>query len=440
MAGPWEKYATPQAPQGPWMKYSQPQQPVQAQAAGPMAWEDVGSQAMQNLGPSALEAGKSFVQPFLHPIQTARGIADIGKGALQHAGIMEPGPEMEAASAVKQHFVDRYGNTERFKKTLATDPVGSFMDISTIALPARAPLVASKASRVAAKVPSVQKLKSDAGAKYTAAKRSGHVFSAQDYDSLVADIGQTLVNEGAHPKLHPKAVAVVQEMARYVGKPMGVQDMQTMRRLAKAVGKSLEPDERRLGQIIKTKIDAMIEPAVPEFAEANKLWSQAKKGEEIERLIATGERKGKSWFTGSGSENAIRRQFETMASNEKRMRGFSKAERKAIEKTAEGTRLQRVLRNVGKMAPTGVIPGLGGGAIYQLFGPHAAGAAMGVGATARMAATRATRNNAALASALARSGGKLPKVDNPEARARLAAALYQSGELTDERKLNRGMY
>lgn len=128
----------------------------------PMDWSDVGEQAVSNLGPSLYHAGAAMVQPFLHPIDTAQSLYDIGKGAVSKAeGALgfeqDPAEKAKAETsinAVRDYFVDRYGSMEGFKKALATDPAGVGLDLSTAitgpaSLAVRAPGVAGKLGSVA---------------------------------------------------------------------------------------------------------------------------------------------------------------------------------------------------------------------------------------------------------------------------------------------------
>lgn len=116
-----------------------PQQQTQARyrlvkPEKPLEWSDVPREALRNVMPSAAKYASDFVQPFIHPIDTAESIYSLGKGAVQHAtGHEGPAtPEMQQASAVKKYFTDRYGTEEGWKQALAKDPVGVMGDLSTV--------------------------------------------------------------------------------------------------------------------------------------------------------------------------------------------------------------------------------------------------------------------------------------------------------------------
>lgn len=119
----------------------------------PMAWGDVGTGAIKNIGPSAIQFAKDIAQPFIHPIDTAENLKNLGHGILQKTGIL-PGSEHEKyADAVGQFFAERYGGIENVKKTLATDPVGLASDLSLLftgggSLAARAPGILGKTGEI----------------------------------------------------------------------------------------------------------------------------------------------------------------------------------------------------------------------------------------------------------------------------------------------------
>ena len=143
---------------------AQPPQPQPAQPTGEQ-WQitsmpeqsltmgQVASQAVRNLPGSAAQFARDIAQPVLHPIETAKNVAELGTGLVQLAIPGEQGNE-ETARAVGQFFADRYGGIENIKRTLATDPVGFAADISTVltgggAAAVRAGGLAGRAGRVA---------------------------------------------------------------------------------------------------------------------------------------------------------------------------------------------------------------------------------------------------------------------------------------------------
>lgn len=128
----------------------------QATPAAPadISWSDVPSMALGNLGPSAGQVVKDTIQPFIHPIETAKSLANLGLGVAQKAIPGEQSSE-KYADAVGAFFADRYGGMDKFKNTLATDPAGVIADLSAVfsgggTLAARAPGMMGKAGRAVA--------------------------------------------------------------------------------------------------------------------------------------------------------------------------------------------------------------------------------------------------------------------------------------------------
>jgi len=112
--------------------------------SGSLGWTDVPRKAVENIGPSALQFGKDIVQPFLHPVETAESLKNLGHGLLQKTNILHGDEYKKYPEAVGQFFADRYGGVENLKKTLAEDPVGFASDLSLVltggaALPAKIP-------------------------------------------------------------------------------------------------------------------------------------------------------------------------------------------------------------------------------------------------------------------------------------------------------------
>jgi hypothetical protein len=110
------------------------------------AWSDVPSEALANVMPSAQKFVGGLVEAVTSPVQTTKGLLDLGAGALQNAlpkqvvdfvNKFAANPQaaqqaVQVANAVGGMYKDRYGSIEGIKNTFATDPVGAVADLSTL--------------------------------------------------------------------------------------------------------------------------------------------------------------------------------------------------------------------------------------------------------------------------------------------------------------------
>jgi len=121
--------------------------------------------ALQNAPESAVRFGKSMVEPFMHPQETASALGELGKGAyskVQGAFGVEQDPtekaQKEAAiDAAGQALKEQYGSIGGWKKSFATRPVETFGDISIPftggeTLLAKAPGILGEAGKLSGKV------------------------------------------------------------------------------------------------------------------------------------------------------------------------------------------------------------------------------------------------------------------------------------------------
>ena len=114
---------------------------------------DMISMAVDNLGSSAVQAGKDLVTPFVEPVETAKALGNLALGTAQKVIPGEQSSE-KYADAVGQFFANRYGGVEELKNTIAKDPAGFLLDFSTIlsgggTLAARAPGKVGKIAKTA---------------------------------------------------------------------------------------------------------------------------------------------------------------------------------------------------------------------------------------------------------------------------------------------------
>jgi hypothetical protein len=107
---------------------------------------EVPAAALKNLPKSAGKFVGGIYEAVTSPIQTAKGLIDVGAGAIQNVlpqGVVDfvnsfsSDPSnaeraVTAANAVGGMFKDRYGDYDKIKRTLAEDPVGAAADLSTL--------------------------------------------------------------------------------------------------------------------------------------------------------------------------------------------------------------------------------------------------------------------------------------------------------------------
>lgn len=269
-------------------------------------------------------------------------------------------------------------------------------------------------------VPAVDDLKSQAGAIYDAAKNSGVTFSQPAVKQVADSIAAKAITEGIDPTLHPGATAALKRLQEAATSGMTVQNAQTIRRVLAAAGRDpMNPDQARIASMMVRDFDAFVGQSVPELAGANALYSQAKKGQLIEEAIQRARDAVGANYSAAGMDTALRQQFRSLLNNSRALRGFSEQEIAAIRRVVEGGPVQNFLRLIGKAAPTGAVSfGAAGGVPFMVgnaiggpaLGATMAGGVMGAGFGARSLASGMSMNNAQMAAAIARSGGKVPQL------------------------------
>jgi hypothetical protein len=265
---------------------------------------------------------------------------------------------------------------------------------------ASAPFAAGATSRLTQK-PSVNDLKAQASEQYDIAKLSGFQFKNNAFKKNAIDIQTTLKQEGFDKDLHPNINAAINRLVKD-GTPKTLQNVETLRKVAKAPAASINADERRLAQVMIEKLDDFVENAQPNqimagkntnansvLKDARKFYSQAKKGEILDDIFNSAELRSEANYSQSGMENALRRKLVNLADNKKLMRTFTKEEQADIIKTAKGGPIQNTLRWAGKLSPSSVIAGAGGSYLgASLLGPAGAVIAPMVGAASKYGATQ----------------------------------------------------
>ena len=289
--------------------------------------------------------------------------------------------------------------------------------------------VAGKASRMAAQttgkafksvttqaeLPTLTELRNAKNAAYKAADESGVVISRGALNRLKTELVNDLKKEGIDKALHPKSVAAVNRILESKGQ-LSLSEIETLRKIANDAKGAIEKADARLGAHIVDKIDDFeanlsasdvvggSHDSATVYRAARALNTKLSKAEQIQNLFHRAELNAPN-FSGSGMENALRTEFRALAKDQRKMRRFSAEEQAAIKKVALGGPVENSLRQLGKLAPTGVVSaGMGTMAGFAVGGPAGAASVPAIGLASRAAATRMTMKNALNAEKLMRTG------------------------------------
>lgn len=286
---------------------------------------------------------------------------------------------------------------------------------------------------------------------YKEAEDAGLLINPRSLETSVKELATELKKGGLDPTLHAEATAALKRLAEKRLEPVTLQDLDTLRQIALDAAASPKAGERRLAGMIKDKIDDFVlnlsdkdvissvgkpEEAVAALTKAREFWSKSAKLDKVADLVDRAQTSA-SGFSGSGFENALRTEFRALAKNKSAMRTFTAQEQDAIKKVARGGALENTARNVGKLAPTGIVSGaLGGGAgaaLGGMIGMPVAGAVAvgGLGFAGRRLATVLTKRNIAnLEKAIITGGPTKAAVASLERSKALLGALEQSAAAT----------
>ena len=266
---------------------------------------------------------------------------------------------------------------------------------------------------------SLDDLRQASQANYAVADAAQGAIPMPVYSTFVTNLTKKLKGEGADAMLHPKAARVLDLMERNADAPATLQDLQILRRQFGAAAKSIEPDERRLGQIAIDELDDFVENSAGELGgvlkEGRQLWARMRKAELIEETI------DRATTRASGVESGLRNEFSKLYRNKKLMRGFNEEEKNAIKSVFEGTAGQNALRILGGLSlgegqRRNVLSALvGGGVGMAAMGPGGGMAGLAgpaiVGGVAQKLAEAGTKRRAQLARAI--TAGPRPAPSGP---------------------------
>lgn len=264
--------------------------------------------------------------------------------------------------------------------------------------------------------PDIETINKAKKAAYDQLDNFGVKVQAKTYDRFADNLTSILNKEGVDPTLTPKATAALNRIVSEKGSPKTLQELDTIRKIARGAANDIDKTEARLGAIIIDELDSGINKLSDEiggkFKEARGLAQRGFRSQAINDMIENAS------HTASGMENGLRIEARKILKNPKRRKGFSDDEIKALKEIEQGTSAANTAKFLGKFGISegqatsmlGASIGIGGGgAIGAAFG-GTAGAGIGalaipaIGQIAKKTAQRLTLNNAKFADDLARSG------------------------------------
>jgi hypothetical protein len=287
-------------------------------------------------------------------------------------------------------------------------------------------LLQSRAVRnIARNAPSMDDLRARATALYNQADQAA-ALPRTGLAPAVQGITDDARNLAMDPMLTPTASRVADNLADAATSPdpnITFRELDVLRRQANIpAGDFTNPAQAAIGSRMIEGIDDFIDQADPALSEAlgeaRDMWSRLRRSETIENAISRAQNQA------SGFENGIRVQFRALLNNPRAMRGFTAAEREAIEGVVRGSTLGNAMRLLGKFGfdfqqntnALGAALGAGVGSLGGL--PFAIGVPA-VGSAARFASERMTNAGANRVLGLLANGGisNVPQVSQAGANA-----------------------
>ncbi len=234
--------------------------------------------------------------------------------------------------------------------------------------------VTPKNLRPGANAPQLDQIEGMKNEAYQLADELGVTYTPDSYQNLIANLETRLASEGIDPVLHQRATRTLSRMQDRVGdKPMTMQELDKIRQFVRrdviqsaAAGSTpgANAGEQRLGMMMVDAIDDFIESgtgavgangqagseAIRRARSLNSVW---RKSQTLQDAVENAQLRSASTGSGGNFENALRQEIRKIYQNPKKVAGFSEAEREVMRAVIEGTPIQNILRNVGKLSPQG---------------------------------------------------------------------------------------
>lgn len=242
--------------------------------------------------------------------------------------------------------------------------------------------------------PTEKQLKAAYKTDYDISEKSGIVFKPEAVkkfkDFVVSGEESSFHDEILSPKAFKVMDKLYSEDGGKVNSRTTVPEIDNVRKLLGRLAGGPDKYEKEAATHFIQKIDTFMKD-VPNLVQARANYAARERALLIEKAVKNAERRAQGSGTGANINNALRQEVRKI--REKKSRGFTESELAEMDKIIAGTWTGDILRWLGKMAPTGIIPTAGGLGVGSLMGsPLGAAGAMGVGTLAKIASDKMTRN------------------------------------------------
>lgn len=211
----------------------------------------------------------------------------------------------------------------------------------------------AKAAGAGAVIPNVGKMRSKAKNLYRQVDQSGVQFDSTQYDTWLSGVRGNL--KSFDPAQHGSVELEIKNLEKSLGSSPTISQLDTARsNIQKRLGKSTDPNIRRLGSELIDELDDFIlnspvaayggnyQQATQQLLEARRLYAAISKSDKMEELV----RRAK--LRPTPLDTAIRAEFATFARNPRNKRLLTPEEMGFVEDVVQGGKLASALTNVSQ--------------------------------------------------------------------------------------------
>lgn len=276
--------------------------------------------------------------------------------------------------------------------------------------------------------PSVDELKTEAGRLYSGGSPAPEGAMNGVFGNAAAKLKKlgAMHPDGSIPLEFDKLGSALDTLTKYGDEVMTPEQMQTVRRqIMKVAGAGGTQGEA--GRILLREFDAVTEPLHSGIKAGNKVFTRAKKLEDLELADTLAMDAAGANYTRASYETSIRQKMRALLKRveEGKETRFTSDEIAQMRKIANGGSIENAMRWVSRSAPNslgsilfqGGVPAMLGSA----FGVPGVGvgfgaAAIGAGGLAKSAANRMQSKNVGLLQAMAGTGKTVPAIEKAQPR------------------------